>query len=413
MNHALEVSALVAVGVVLGPLLPLRALALRLLRRRRVERLLVVGASPLALTVLEEIERRPNLHHTVLDVVDDDAKNLDRAIQATRPDRIVVALTERRGHLPLCRLIESLARGIVVEDVTETYERLTGKLALEALSPSSVIFSRDFRTSRVQRVLARGLSLVVAVIGLFVLAPVLGLIALLIKLDSRGPVFFIQERVGLSGRTFTLIKFRTMHPVSRSDSEWERDNRDRITGFGRWLRRFRLDELPQLVNILQGEMNLVGPRPHPVSNLDVMILAARNLSEISGDAIPYYSLRCSVRPGMTGWAQVCYRYANSLEEEMEKIRYDLYYIKHHSLWLDLRILFETLKTVLRGRRETAPATRPVEPELRPATLSALRAGGRGDGRAADLAGVRGFPGSAERLAPAAGGKSTVTVQESR
>lgn len=331
----------------------------RLHVRGFVERLLIVGASPLARTVVEEVERRPDLRYTVVGAVDD-AEDLARVLDATRPDRIVVALTERRGRLPLCRLVESLAHGIVVEDVTETYERLTGKLALEALSPSTVIFSHAFRVSRLQRVLARAVSLLVSVIGVTVLAPVLGLIALMIALDSAGPVFFIQERVGLSGRTFRLIKFRTMRPVSRPTSEWERDNRDRITRLGRALRRFRLDELPQFVNVLRGDMNLVGPRPHPVTNLEVLILAARNLSEISGDAIPYYSLRCSIRPGMTGWAQIRYRYANSLEEEMEKIRYDLYYLKHQSLWLDLRILFETLKTVLRGRREAAPAARSVD-----------------------------------------------------
>ena len=359
MNHALEVGTLVAVGVLLGPFLPLRAISRRLLRTRRVEHLLAVGASPLARTVIEEIARRPDLR-TNIDVVDDDAENLGRVIEATRPDRIVVALTERQGRLPLCRLLESLARGIVVEDVTETYERLTGKLALEVVSPSSLIFSGDFRTSRFRCAIMRVASLLVSVIGLIALAPVVGLIVLLIRLDSRGPVFFFQERVGFHGRTFTLIKFRTMHPVDRPTSEWERDNRDRITRVGRWLRRFRLDELPQLVNVLWGDMNLVGPRPHPVTNLEMLILAARNLSEISGDAIPYYQLRCSVRPGMTGWSQVRLGYANTLEEEMEKIRYDLYYIKHHSLWLDLRILFETLRIILCGRSEAAPAAQPVK-----------------------------------------------------
>lgn len=386
MNHALEFGILVAVGVIFGPFLPLRAITRRLLRRR-VERLLIVGVTAPAHMVIEEIGRRPELRYAVAGTVTD-AENLGRIIDATQPDRIVVALTERRGRLPLCRLVESLAHGIVVEDVTETYERLTGKLALEALSPSSVIFSRDFRTSRCQKALARALSLLVSVIGLSVLAPVLGVIALLIVLDSRGPVFFIQDRVGLSGRTFKLIKFRTMHPVSRPESEWERDNRDRITRVGRWLRRFRLDELPQLVNVLRGDMDLVGPRPHPVTNLEVLILAARNLSEISGDAIPYYSLRCSIRPGLTGWSQVRYGYANSLEEEMEKLRYDLYYIKHHSLWLDLRIFFETLKIILRGRSETTPAVRRVEAHEPPTVFSEPRADGRGDGRAGVHAGTR-------------------------
>src|SRR5438876_1195089 len=198
-----------------------------------------------------------------------------------------------------------------------------------------------------------------------------GLVVLLIKLDSRGPVFFIQERVGLYRQPFKLVKFRTMRPVGRPKSEWEQDNRDRITRVGMWLRQFRLDELPQLVNVFRGDMNLVGPRPHPVTNLGLMILVVRNLSEVSGDAIPYYSLRCSVRPGITGWAQVRYRYANSIDEEMEKIRYDFYYLKHMSFWLDLRILFETVKTVFSrsgSREETLPAGEAVTRHLGSAGL---------------------------------------------
>ncbi|HEX2680206.1 MAG TPA: sugar transferase [Candidatus Dormibacteraeota bacterium] len=407
MNHALEVLALVAAVVISGSFVPLGTIVSWLLRRRRVERLLIVGTNPPARAVIEEIERQPNVR-TIVGVVNGGTENLGRAIETTRPNRIVVALAERRGHLPLSRLVESLARGIVVEDVTETYERLTGKLALEVLSAGSVIFSRDFRTSRLQRTLSRALSLLVSLIGLIVLAPVLGLIALLIRLDSRGPVFFLQERVGLFGRAFTLIKFCTMRPARRPNSEWEQDNRDRITRIGRWLRRFRLDELPQLANVLRGDMNLVGPRPHPVTNLEVLILAARNLNEISGDAIPYYSLRCSVRPGMTGWAQVRYHYANSLEEEMEKIRFDLYYIKHHSLWLDLRILFETLKTVLRGRSGTsgtAPAARPLEEHGRAPVLWEHREWDQVDEYAAALAAVRGsgsLQGSGPELEPTVG-----------
>src|SRR3989454_9321359 len=342
-GNPLVASLLVIVGFLLG--LRLCHGARRL--RHVGERVLILGGSPLARQVTDEIERRRDLRYTVVGVVDD-AQNLDRVIEATRPDRLVVALTERRGRLPLCRLLELRAGGILVEDVVETYERLTGKLALEALSPSSVIFSRDFDPSRLHLVLTRTLSLLVAGVGLIVLAPALGLIQLLIKLDSSGPVFFIQERVGLAGRPFKLIKFRTMHPVSRPKSEWERDNCDRITRVGKWLRRFRLDELPQLVNVLRGDMNLAGPRPHPQTNLDLMILAVRNLSELSGEAIPYYSFRCSVRPGITGWAQIRYGYANTLEEEMEKIRYDFYYLKHMSFWLDLQILFETVKIVLSG-----------------------------------------------------------------
>jgi lipopolysaccharide/colanic/teichoic acid biosynthesis glycosyltransferase len=243
-----------------------------------------------------------------------------------------------------------VARGIRVEDVVETYESLTGKLALELMPPSRVIFSHDFATARMQPLFARALSLVVAVVGLVVLAPLMALIALAIKLDSRGPVFFVQQRAGRYRVAFDLIKFRTMRPVAGQHSEWERDNSDRITRIGRVLRRFRLDELPQLINMLKGDMNLVGPRPHPMTNLELLVLTARNLSEVSGDAIPYYSLRCAVRPGVTGWAQVRYRYANSLEQEVEKIRYDFYYLKHLSVWLDIRILFETVRTIVSGHR---------------------------------------------------------------
>jgi len=352
-----ETVGYVAAGAfIIGFLLGLGGVRRRVRRRRHVrERVLVLGQSSLGRCVIEEIERRPALRYGIVGVVND-AENLGRVIQATRPDRIVVALAERRGRLPLHPLIESLARGIVVEDVVETYERLTGKLALEALSPSSVVFSGQFKTSRRQQALSRTLSLVGSVIGLVVLAPLLGLILLLIKLDSRGPAFFVQARVGKRGRSFRLIKFRTMHPTTGPRSEWEQDNGDRITRVGRWLRRFRLDEVPQLLNVLRGDMNLVGPRPHPVTNFELMILAVRNLSEVSGDAIPYYSLRCSVQPGITGWAQVRYGYANTLEEEMEKIRYDFYYLKHMSLWLDLKIMLETVKIMFAWRDSAgAPA----------------------------------------------------------
>jgi exopolysaccharide biosynthesis polyprenyl glycosylphosphotransferase len=336
------------------------------------QRVVVLGTSALAAKVIEEIEARPELGLSVAGVVDAGGpaaavasgypvlgplEHLDRVIEAIRPERIIVALAERRGRLPVRRLLELRARGIVVEDGAEAYERLTGKLALESLSPSSVIFSPDFQVSRLHLALGRSLGLLASLAALIVLAPLLGLIALAIKLDSAGPVFFIQERVGLHGRPFKLIKFRTMHPAGRATSEWARDNSDRITRLGKWLRRYRLDEVPQLVNVLRGDMNLVGPRPHPVTNLVLFVLALRNLNELSGDAIPYYALRCAVRPGITGWAQVRYGYANTLEEEVEKIRYDLYYLKHLSVRFDLRILFETIKTVLTGRGATGAAAR--------------------------------------------------------
>jgi len=357
--------ALFACLIVLAFLLGSRVYAGAWHPRGFPERLLIVGTSPLTRRVVEEIARRPHRYRLVGMV--EDGIDLDRLIAARRPHRIVVGFTDRRGRVPLSGLVESRARGIRVEDVVETYADLTGKLALELMPPSGIIFSHEFSTSRFQPLFARALSLLVAVAGLIVLAPVMALIALAIKLDSRGPVFFVQQRAGRYRIPFNLIKFRTMHPVEGRRSEWECDNSDRITRCGRWLRRFRLDELPQLINMLCGDMNLVGPRPHPMTNLELLVLTARNLSEVSGDAISYYSLRCSVRPGITGWAQVRYRYANSLEQEVEKIRYDVYYLKHLSVWLDIRILFETVRIIVSGHREI-----PIEVEAPEETVEAHR-----------------------------------------
>jgi lipopolysaccharide/colanic/teichoic acid biosynthesis glycosyltransferase len=265
--------------------------------------------------------------------------SLDRLgdiIDATLPDRIVLALAETQGPMPVGPLLDSRVRGVRIEEGINFFERLTGKLAIEALPPTSLILSDGFRHSDFVRsdfsmAVVRGASLLCALVGLVLLTPILAIIAAAIRLDSAGPIFFVHKRVGRGGRPFGLVKFRTMHVNDGPRSEWVRDNADRITAVGRWLRRFRLDELPQFVNVIRGEMNLVGPRPHPLSNYQLFL-----------DRIPYYALRSAVRPGITGWAQVQYGYANGLEEETEKMRYDLYYIKHRSLWLDLRIMFETV-----------------------------------------------------------------------
>jgi exopolysaccharide biosynthesis polyprenyl glycosylphosphotransferase len=317
------------------------------------ERVLLVGAGPLTTALLREVESQPSRRWRVIGVVDDedlDGKDaerypllgplarLDKIIDELGPDRVIVGLRERRGRLAVAQLLEPRVRGIRIEDGSAVYEELTGKLAIEALTPSTLVFSSDFRQSRLDLALARGLSLAVAALGLAVTWPLLLGLALAIKLESRGPVLFLHERVGLNGRRFRLIKFRTMHPVDGATSEWARDNGDRITRVGRVLRRYRLDELPQFVNILRGDLNLVGPRPHPATNVGLF-----------AERIPYYSVRSLVRPGVTGWAQVHFGYANDLGEETEKMRYDLYYIKHMSIGLDLWILFHTVKIVLFGR----------------------------------------------------------------
>ncbi|HEY6362281.1 MAG TPA: exopolysaccharide biosynthesis polyprenyl glycosylphosphotransferase [Vicinamibacterales bacterium] len=347
-------------------------------------RILIVGATPLAALLSRAIAARPRCRLCVAGVVDDGVPadeapfaqprfgpvdRLPEIIEQVRPDRIVVALAERRGRTPLPALLECcLARGIAVDDAAECYERLTGRLAVETLTPASIAFSGKFRPSLLQQSCARLLSVLVAGAGLLLLLPVLGLIALAIKLDSAGPVLFHQRRIGLRGRPFTLLKFRTMREAATSRSEWVADNGDRLTRVGRWLRALRLDELPQFINVLRGEMNLVGPRPHPVSNLELFTLVVRNLNEKTGAAVSYYTLRSIVRPGLTGWAQVRYRYANNLEEEVEKLRYDLYYVKHASVRLDLRILLATFTRLVTGRLadgiERAPAPQPAPAPVR-------------------------------------------------
>jgi exopolysaccharide biosynthesis polyprenyl glycosylphosphotransferase len=336
--------------------------------RPALSRILILGRGPLASKLIEELRSASGFNHVTVGIVDDQPPReglqaeapwlgpLDRLteiVEAARANHIVVALSDRRGRLPLKSLLTSRVRGVVVEEALDLCERLTGKVAIEALTPGPLILSKGFRNSGAPERVARAASIVIAAAGLVFLSPVLALIAAAIKLDSKGPVMFVQARSGRDGRPFNLLKFRTMHPCEERASEWVQDNSDRITRVGGALRRFRLDELPQLVNVLRGEMNLVGPRPHPVCN-----------EEIFERHIAYYSLRSTVHPGVTGWAQVRYGYANNIEEETEKMRYDLYYIKNRSLRLDARILLETAGIILLGHgvsqvRSRVPE-RPVE-----------------------------------------------------
>ena len=343
------------------------------------ERILILGLTPLAEQLVDEIERRPG-RRVIVGVLDDgrlvgggheEVVRLQTIIEKLSPHRLVVALRERRGRTPFGTLLEScITRGVIVEDVVEFYERVTGKLAFESLAPMAVILAGGFRPPKLHQAIARVSSLIVALVALVASAPIIGIVALAIKLDSPGPIYFRQRRVGIGGRPFTLVKFRTMkHGVARR-SEWEGDNRDAVTRVGRFLRSFRIDELPQFLNIIRGDMNLIGPRPHPVSNLELLTLVARNLNELTGAAISCYMLRALVRPGLTGWAQVRYRYANNLEEELEKLRYDLYYVKHLSVWLDLRIALETIK-VLRGQKAGSESPRLQTVNIARAALIAL------------------------------------------
>jgi sugar transferase (PEP-CTERM system associated) len=345
-----------SVLVIAALLLPIRAVGYFIVRRRAFsDRVLILGTGPLARKIMEEIEARPHYRYRIVGVADDGQvpegepmkypllgplEHLGKIADEVKADRIIVALAERRGRMPMRQLLDAEAQGVLVEDGMTTYEQFTGKLAIEALSPSFLVFSSGFRKTPGQLARHRCVSLLAAAAGLVVTAPLMAVIALAIKLDSRGPIFFIHERAGYRGHPFRLVKFRTMHDQTEASdrSVWHRDDERRITRVGRWLRKLRLDELPQLVNILKGDMDLVGPRPEIAENVKIM-----------AELIPYYALRHVVRPGLTGWAQVRYGYSVSLEQVTEKMRHDLFYIKHMSFWLDLRILVDTAKIALFGR----------------------------------------------------------------
>jgi sugar transferase (PEP-CTERM system associated) len=265
--------------------------------------------------------------------------NLDSLmlIDARTTDRIVVALTEKRGTLPVRQLIDLRLKGMPVEESTSFIERSSGKIHIQSLLPSWLIFSDGFRVSSLRALSKRAGDFVLASLLLIVASPVMLAAALAIRLSDWGPVFYRQARVGLDGRLFWILKFRSMVTDAEklSGPAWCDEDDPRITRAGRVLRKLRIDELPQVWNVLKGEMSFVGPRPErPVFVCDLK------------KQIPFYGLRHSVRPGITGWAQVKYRYGSSREDALEKLKYDLFYIKNASLMLDIWIVIKTVKVVL-------------------------------------------------------------------
>jgi sugar transferase (PEP-CTERM system associated) len=254
-------------------------------------------------------------------------------------DRVIVAMEDRRASMPIRELLDLRLRGVIIEDDGALLERLLGRLPLESLTPSTLIFADGFKIRPTQQIIRRLVFFSVAFIALLICLPVIPLLAVAVRLSSPGPVFFTQTRVGFRGQPFTIYKFRTM----RQDAEahgavWATRNDDRITRVGRFLRKTRLDEIPQLWNVLRGDMGFVGPRPERPEFVQWL-----------SREIPYYDLRHMIRPGLTGWAQVRYQYGATLEETRHKLEYDLYYLKHLSLGLDLLILFETIKIVFLRR----------------------------------------------------------------
>jgi sugar transferase (PEP-CTERM system associated) len=319
------------------------------------ERILFVGTDATAQTVARQVLAQHDFPYEIVGFIDQDPRrvgeplvnprvvgtpaDIESLVQVRRVDRIVVALSDRRGRLPIRELLRAKLSGVRVEDVNTLYERLTGKLLVEDIRPSWLIFSDGFRASRLTRQSKRLFDLTLAALGLLLAWPFMLLTALAVWAESGVPVLYRQERVGENGRVFTLYKFRSM----RQDAEqgtpvWARAEDSRVTQVGRVIRTTRLDELPQLWNVLRGDMSFVGPRPERPFFVELL-----------SEQIPFYDQRHAVKPGITGWAQVKYRYGASLEDAMEKLRYDLYYVKHLSISFDLTILFDTVKVVLFGK----------------------------------------------------------------
>jgi sugar transferase (PEP-CTERM system associated) len=337
-TSAVRAAAVAGLGGACTVALALRAILPDMARRVSLRaRVLVVGrGSQAAARLLDEIER--DGHSEVAGTVSIESGGLVARARAVQADAVVVAVDDRRG-LNIRELLACRLAGLEVIDATVFAERALKKIPIELARPSDLVFSDGFDRSRVLIAARRVVSLMAAGALFILAAPILLIVAIIIKLDSKGPIFYTQERVGMNGRNFQMIKFRTM----RTDAEaagvkWAQKDDPRVTRIGKYLRRFRIDELPQLFNVLKGEMGVVGPRPERPE----FVARLRN-------QIPYYDLRTLVPPGITGWAQIRYPYAASLEEAREKLQYDLYYVKHLSVRLDLTILFHTAKVVLFGR----------------------------------------------------------------
>ncbi len=315
--------------------------------------LLVLGTGNLAREVVKEILCHPELGIKAIGFVDDNPRlvgtsivnpsvigvyqDLPQLVAKHKVGRIIVGLQDRRGKLPIKELLDFKTQGIAVEDVTSFYERVAGKIPIENLRPSWMVFNSGFSVSRSMLAKKRIFSLAASTMLLLLFSPIILLLMVLIKLDSKGPIFYKQERVGRDGKSFRLVKFRSMRENAEAETGpvWSAEHDDRVTRLGRIMRRLRLDELPQLFNVFRGDMSLVGPRPerpHFVQRLS--------------EQIPFYPLRHVIRPGITGWAQINYGYASSLDNTVEKLQYDLFYIKNMSWVLDSLILLETVKTVL-------------------------------------------------------------------
>jgi sugar transferase (PEP-CTERM system associated) len=319
------------------------------------QRLLFVGCNSIVEAVTKHIRDHPELGMAVIGFVDDGAppgtlfsngkilgplSSLREVASRVSPDRIVVGLSERRQCMPVTDLLELRFAGIVIEEASSTYEAVCLRISTRELRPSQLVFSGELGPRQSVLFIQTIYNLIVAFIGTVISVPLMIFAAIGVKLTSPGPILYRQTRVGLDGTQFTVYKFRSMRQdaEARTGAVWASKDDPRVTGFGRFLRRSRLDELPQLFNVLRGEMAIVGPRPERPEFVRIL-----------SEKIPYYRQRHCVKPGITGWAQINHKYGDTIEDSITKLEYDLYYIKNVSMGLDSYIIFHTLKTMLLSR----------------------------------------------------------------
>jgi sugar transferase (PEP-CTERM system associated) len=314
------------------------------------ERVYVLGAGDFAHSIVDAIRSRSDIGMEVVEWKEITAEHserkaiwietLARLAALKKPiHRVIIAMENQRGELPVHELLALRFQGIAVEEVGTLRERLSGKIQLDGLRPSTFLYSEGFRIRASQQFTRRVVSMVAAAVGLIICLPFIPIIMLVVRLSSKGPIFFRQTRTGVGGRPFDVIKFRTMFiDAEAGGAKWATKDDPRVTRSGMFMRKTRLDEIPQLWNILRGDMDFVGPRPERPEFIPML-----------SEAMPFYYLRHLIRPGLTGWSQIRYGYGATMAEAREKLEYDLYYLKHMSLGLDLFIMFETIKTIIRRR----------------------------------------------------------------
>jgi len=321
---------------------------------RSTQKILFLGASTAVRQIMQTLRERPELGMMPIGVMYVDGApgppedvpwlgvpdQLSIAAAENHPDRIVVGMMERRGALPVQQLVELRFAGVQIEDAAATYETIFHRVSVRELRPSQLIFSADLGPRPAMVAMQRVYSWILGLVGVVVALPIIGLVALLVRFSSEGPVLYRQTRLGKHGIPFTIYKFRSMRASAEADSGavWASKDDPRVTPVGRWLRKLRLDELPQLFNVLRGDMSMVGPRPERPEFVNVL-----------EQQVPYYRQRLSVKPGVTGWAQINHKYGDTMEDVIVKLEYDLYYIKNLAPSLDAYIIFHTVKTVLLGR----------------------------------------------------------------